>query len=171
MKKSLPLLALVLLLFAACKVTRYAPDKLPVRQVVFGDGGGFAGIQTNYTLLENGQLFKQVGVEGPMTELKAIKPKQAKALFDKVNSLQLFKLDIEKPGNMYYYLRQITDHLDSRVTWGAGDYMPPEALVAVYKELKALTKDRETVTSKKSNSANPNDKQDDTKPADDTTKW
>jgi hypothetical protein len=171
MKKSLPLLALTLLMVTACKVTKYSPEKLPVRQVVFGDGGGFAGIQTSYTLLENGQLFKQMGVEGTMTELKSIKSKEAKALFDKVNSLQLFKLDIEKPGNMYYYLRQVTDHLDSRVTWGAGDYMPPEALVTVYKELKALTKDRETVQSKKSNTVNPNDKKDDTKPADDTSKW
>lgn len=156
----------------ACKVTKYSPEKLPVRQVVFGDGGGFAGIQTSYTLLENGQLFKQMGVEGTMTELKSIKSKEAKALFDKVNSLQLFKLDIEKPGNMYYYLRQVTDHLDSRVTWGAGDYMPPEALVTVYKELKALTKDRETVQSKKSSTVGATDKKkEDTKPSDDTTKW
>lgn len=108
----------MLLLFSACKTTKYTPDKLPIRQIVFGDGGGFAGIETSYTLLENGQIFKQVGVEGPMQGLKSIKPKEAKALFDKVNSLQLFKLDMDKPGNMYYYLRQVTDHLDSRVTWG-----------------------------------------------------
>ncbi len=140
MKKILPFVAMLTLLFAACKTTKYTPEKFPVRQIVFGDGGGFAGIETSYTLLENGQLFKQDGLEGVYTELKAIKGKEAKVLFDKVNSLQLFKLDIEKPGNMYYFLRQVTDHLDSRVTWGAGDYMPPQGLVSVYRELREMAK-------------------------------
>lgn len=156
------------LLFTACKTTKYTPDKLPVRQIVFGDGGGFTGIETSYTLLENGQLFKQVGVEGSMQGLKSIKSKDAKALFDKVNSLQLFKLDIEKPGNMYYFLRQVTDHLDSRVTWGAGDYMPPQGLVTVFKELRAIAKQQEAAGTKaaksKGSTTNPNEKKEATVP-------
>ncbi len=160
------------MLTAACKVTKYTPDKLPIRQIVFGDGGGFAGIETSYTLLENGQIFKQVGMDGAMTEMKAIKSKEAKKLFDKVNSLQLFKLDIEKPGNLYYFLRQVTDHLDSRVTWGAGDYLPPEGIVSVYKELKALTKERATVDSKKTDKPTTTDnKPVNPKPTDNGTKW
>ena len=174
MKNSLPVIALIsLVLSPACKVTKYTPDKLPIRQIVFGDGGGFAGIETSFTLLENGQLFKQVGVEGAFEELKSIKPKEAKALFDKVNSLQLFKLDIEKPGNLYYFLRQVTDHLDSRVTWGAGDYLPPQGIVSVYKELKALTKDRAAAMTKKSDKAKAQKGKADeeVKPTDNTTKW
>ncbi|MBK9014592.1 MAG: hypothetical protein IPM82_11220 [Saprospiraceae bacterium] len=112
-------------------------------------------------------------MEGTFEELKSIKSKEAKLLFDKVNSLQLFKLDIEKPGNMYYFLRQVTDNLDSRVTWGAGDYMPPQGLVSVYKELKALTKDREAAKTKKSDKANAQKGKTDeeVKPTDNTTKW
>jgi hypothetical protein len=166
MKNSLHILAMMLMLFTACKVTKHTPDKLPIRQLVFGDGGGFVGIETSFTLLENGQLFKQVGVEGAMEELKPIKPKAAKALFDKVNGLQLFKLDIDKPGNMYYFLRQVTDHLDSRVTWGAGDYLPPQGLVSTYKELKALTKEQQDATaSKTGKSSKLFGKKDKTKPA------
>lgn len=174
MKKILPVLALFsLAIFSACKSTKYTPDKLPVRQIVWGDGGGFTGIETSCTLLENGQIFKQVGVEGSYSELKPIKSKDAKVLFDKVNSLQLFKLDIDKPGNLYYYLRQVTDHLDSRVTWGAGDYLPPQGLVSVYKELKDLARDREAVLTKKTNSstAPANKKVEPDKPAEDATKW
>jgi hypothetical protein len=174
MKNLLPIIALItLVILPACKTTKYTPEKFPVRQIIFGDGGGFAGIETSYTLLENGQIFKQVGVEGSYTELKPIKPKAAKELFDKVNSLQLFKLDIDQPGNMYYFLRQITDHLDSRVNWGAGDYMPPPGLVSVYKELKDLAKNRETAKVKSSaNAASNGEKKDKpVKPADDSTKW
>ncbi len=172
MKYLLPVLALLILaLSPACKVSKYTSDKLPIRQIVFGDGGGFAGIETSFTLLENGQLFKQVGVEGALVELKAVKAREAKMLFDKVNSLQLFKLDIQKPGNMYFFLRQITDNLDSRVTWGAGDYFPPQSLVSTYKELKALTKDREVANTKHSDKANAPGKANDVKPTDNTTKW
>ncbi|MBI1227840.1 MAG: hypothetical protein GC192_21585 [Bacteroidetes bacterium] len=174
MKKVLPVFAfLSLVILSACKTTKYTPDKFPIRQIVFGGGGGFAGIETSYTLLENGQLFKQVGVDGSYTELKSIKPKEAKVLFDKVNSLQLFKLDIDKPGNMYYFLRQVTDHLDSRVNWGAGDYMPPQGLVSVYKELKDLANNREAIISKKSEkaAANSQQKSEEVKPTDDSTKW
>ncbi len=174
MKNLLPILSLItLVILPACKTTKYTPEKFPVRQIIFGDGGGFAGIETSYTLLENGQIFKQVGVEGSYTELKPIKPKAAKELFDKVNSLQLFKLDIDQPGNMYYFLRQITDHLDSRVNWGAGDYMPPQGLVSVYKELKDLAKNREAAKVKSSANAATTGKNKDkpVKPADDSTKW
>ena len=162
---------MMLLFSQACKVTKYTPEKLPARQVVFGDGGGFVGIETSYILLENGQLFKQVGVEGAFEELKSIKPKQAKALFEKVNSLQLFKLDIEKPGNMYYFLRHVTDNLDSRVTWGAGDYLPPQGLVSVYKELKALTKDRKAADNKPKSDKTPTDKKDSTLPKENKSGW
>ena len=174
MKNLLPFIALLsIAVLPACKTTKYTPEKFPIRQIVFGDGGGFAGIETSYTLLENGQIFKQVGIEGSFTELKPIKPKAAKVFFDKVNSLQLFKLDIDKPGNLYYYLRQVTDHLDSRVNWGAGDYMPPQGLVSVYKELKDLAKDREAAKVKKSmNAATPGEKKNkEVKAAEDSTKW
>ena len=148
MKKLIPIIACSLLLFNHCKVVKYTPDKLPTKQIVFGDGGGFAGIETSYTLLENGQLFRQVDVEGPFQELKPIKPQEAKVFFDKVASLQLYKMDIEKPGNLYYFLREVNENIDSRVTWGAGDYLPPRAVVSTYRTLKELSDQREIIERK-----------------------
>jgi len=147
MKKILPLAILTIFLFSQCKVVKYTPDKLPTKQIVFGDGGGFAGIETAYTLIENGQIFKQVGTEGRYEELKAVKKKEAKTFFEKVASLQLYKMDIEKPGNLYYFLQEINETIDSRVTWGAGDYLPPQGIVATYKDLRELAKSREVIKS------------------------
>lgn len=145
MKKLLPLIAISVLLFTQCKVVKYTPDKLPTKQVIFGEGGGFAGVESSYTLLENGQIFKQVGTESTYKELKAIKPKAAKEVYEKVNSLQLFKMDIERPGNMYYFLQDVNEAIDSRVTWGSGDYVPPSSVIAVYKDLKELVAQQEVV--------------------------
>ena len=133
------------MLFSYCKVVKYTPDKLPARQLIFGDGGGFAGIETSYTLLDNGQIFKQVGTNGNYQELKSMNRKKAKELFGKAKTLQLFNLDIDKPGNLYYFVREISEQLDSKVTWGTGDYLPPQGLVFLYKDLAALVKDREVI--------------------------
>ncbi len=148
MKKVLPTIVFLLLLFTQCKVVRYTPEKLPSRQLIFGDGGGYEGVETSYILLENGQLFKQTGVNGPYQELKPVKAKEAKPLFEKVASLQLYKMDIEEPGNIYYFMREVNETIDSRVTWGAGDYLPPRALVATYKELQAFASNQEMIVRK-----------------------
>ena len=148
MKKLIPIIACSLLFFTHCKVVKYTPDKLPTKQIIFGDGGGFTGIETSYTLLENGQLFRQVDAEGTYQELKPIQPKEAKVFVDKVASLQLYKMDIEKPGNLYYFMREVNESIDSRVTWGAGDYLPPKALVSTYRDLKSLSNKQEVIERK-----------------------
>ncbi len=145
MKNIVPIIVLAVLVFTQCKVVKYTPDKLPTKQILFGDGGGFAGIETSFTLLENGQIFKQVGTENSYKELKAINRKEAKVFFEKVASLQLYKMDIEKPGNLYYFLQEVNETIDSRVTWGAGDYLPPQGIIAVYKDLHKLAKEQEVV--------------------------
>lgn len=145
MKKLLLLAFLALFFFTQCKVVKYTPDKLPTKQIIFGEGGGFTGIETSYTLLENGQIFKQVGVENTYQELKSIKPKTAKGIFEKLHSLQLYKMDIDKPGNLYYFLQEVNETIDSRVVWGAGDYVPPSSVISVFKDLKDLANKQEVV--------------------------
>lgn len=169
MKKTISLAILALLFFAQCKVVKYTPDKLPTRQVIFGEGGGFAGKETAYTLLENGQIFKQTGTENAYQELRAINPKTAKAIFEKVHSLQLYKMDIERPGNLYYFLQEVNEAIDSRVTWGSGDYIPPSSVIAVYKELRALVVRQEEVKKIKKPKANTTEEEEKVKPVD--TKW
>ncbi len=147
-KVLLSITALFLFFLSGCKMTKYTSDKFPDHQLIFGKGGGFAGVETSFILLENGQIFRQVGTEGSYEELKPIRKKEAKAFFSKLSSLQLYKLDIEKPGNLYYFLQEITSSLDSRVTWGSGDYLPPQALMSLYKELHTLANNRESAADK-----------------------
>ncbi len=143
MMKSLLFFSVSALCFlSGCKIAKYTVDKLPSHQLIFGSGGGFSGLETTFILLENGQVFRQTGVDDVYEELKPIRRKKARDLFSKLSSLQLYKLDIENPGNMYYFLREVTDKLDSKVTWGAGDYLPPQALISLYKELSGLVKEK-----------------------------
>jgi hypothetical protein len=142
MKKLSLFLIFSLLFFAQCKVVKYTPDKLPAKQLIWGSGGGFVGKETYHILLENGQILRYNGVDGNYEELVPLKKKEAAALFEKLASLQLYKQDIDKPGNLYYFLQEITEAIDSRATWGAGDYLPPQNMVSLYRELHNLVKDR-----------------------------
>lgn len=159
MKKLLLLALLAPLLFFQCKVVRYTPEKLPVKQIMFGDGGGYANLETTYTLLENGQLFKRTGNDGKYEELKPMKASEAKQVFEKVASLQLYKLDIYKPGNLYYFLQDANAKTDSRIVWGAGDFLPPKSVVSVFRDLYATAKQRETIGEGKSSVVNKESKE------------
>lgn len=142
------------LIFSRCKITRYTPDKFPSQQLIWGSGGGFAGIETSFYLLPNGQIFRRQGIAKPFEELVSIKKKKAGAYFEKAASLQLFKQDIDKPGNLYYFVQEITNATDSRAIWGSGDYLPPQGLLALYRELHDLAQDREVAkATKKKDSA------------------
>lgn len=142
MKKLSLFLFFPLLFLAQCKVVKYTPDKLPAKQLIWGSGGGFAGIETSHILLENGQIFRHSGVAENYEELVPLKKKEATVFFEKLASLQLYKQDIDKPGNLYYFLQEITETIDSRVTWGTGDYLPPQNMVNLFRELHDLVKDR-----------------------------
>lgn len=137
----------ILILFANCNTSKYTPDTFPIKQIIFGDGGGFAGIETSYTLLENGQLFRTTDKVKGQEELEHIKKKSAIDFFEKLDALRLHKLDIEHPGNLYYFLRFTNEELDHKIIWGAGDYNIRKDIIDFYKSLKALTKDRKVIKS------------------------
>lgn len=150
-----------------CKVVKYSAEKLPVKQIIFGDGGGFAGIETSYILLENGQIFKKVGLGSNAQELVSIKQKQSKEIFEKIATIQLYKIDIHKPGNLYYFIQEVNEKTDSRATWGSGDYLPPQSLVNVHRELLSLARNQAILTTKKQEEKAAKIK----KPEEDKTKW
>ncbi|MCR9287855.1 MAG: hypothetical protein NXI23_10755 [Bacteroidetes bacterium] len=128
------------LLLANCKTTKYTPTTFPEKQIIFGDGGGFSGVITEYTLLENGQFFKKTSLEKEHQELKRLKKKEAIKIYEQKESLRLHKFDINHPGNLYYFLRLTDEELDHTITWGAGDYNLREEIMDFYKVLRALIK-------------------------------
>jgi hypothetical protein len=165
--RSFILLGFPLLITTQCKVIKYTPEKLPLRQIIFGDGGGFSGIETSYILLENGQLFKKSGLGTGMQELESVRKKQTEELFRKTAAIQLYKLDIHKPGNLYYFLQEVNEETDSRATWGSGDYLPPQNLVNVHRELLGIARNQSPHKNKKEKNAEIKPQ----RPEEDKNKW
>ena len=105
-------------LLIACSSGKYTPQKLPDNRLHFGSGGGFTGAVTEYILLENGQLFLADSYRKDTVELTTMSRAQAKGYFKSLDSLRLEKYDFYHPGNMHFFLRQVDEIIDHKVTWG-----------------------------------------------------
>lgn len=136
--------AFLLVVLTSCKTTKYSLTNPPENTISFGDGGGFAGLETGFTLLENGQLFRH-NVPGDTTELQPIKKKEAKNFYEKFKGLRLQQLDIEQPGNMYYFIKFTNADISHGITWGAADYNIRTDILDFYKSMRTVVKDRKVI--------------------------
>ncbi|MCB0532242.1 MAG: hypothetical protein H6574_20260 [Lewinellaceae bacterium] len=124
--------------FSQCKTTKYTPDNLPDEYLRFGNGGGFTGIETTYTLLENGQLFKSVSRQSETQELATCKRKKVKRLFERAETLDLANLKFMYPGNIYQFVEILDDGAMNRIVWGEKDNPVDENIKSLHEELMQL---------------------------------
>ena len=106
------------LLSGQCKHPKYTAQTLPEERLSFGRGGGFTGVETTYTLLENGQLFKSVSKGPEPEEIPGAKRKAAKKLFETAETLGLLQTDFMYPGNTYSFIEFHDDGQQRRIAWG-----------------------------------------------------
>tara|TARA_R100000750_G_scaffold17710_1_gene11766 strand:- start:42899 stop:43351 length:453 start_codon:yes stop_codon:yes gene_type:complete len=100
-----------------------------------GRGGGFTGDFEEYMLLENGKVYKRDFVYERDVFYKELSALDTEYFLNKIDELSLYGEDINKPGNMSYYLeiRQGNNTIN-KIIWGAHSYYPPKELEAFQKE-------------------------------------
>ena len=104
-----------------------------------GRGGGIAGIETTYYLLENGNLFARSGFDSTYTRLRWQTPTTTKQLFSAVENTCKIKTTIfDQPGNTYQFVGWQKRKTRHRVTWGAVDKTPPAAYPDFYKSFMSM---------------------------------
>ncbi len=141
MKIQVPFFFLLFVLAAtsvACKHTQYHPESgLPEKQLHWGNGGGFVGKESYFTLLENGQVFKHEPAMGDsIAEIKGVKRRVAKSMFSAADAAGLATLDFKHPSNTYLFI----GYAGKRVVWGDKSHPVPEPVEKLYRELNDLIK-------------------------------
>ncbi len=140
MKIFSPLYLLLLLLASttiACKHTRYSAADLPENRLEWGNGGGFVGKGTTYTLLENGQIFKHEPIRSDsLVEINSTKRRLAKSMFKAAEAAGLSALDFKYPANTYMFVGQS----GKRVVWGDKNHPVGEPVEKLYHQLNDLIK-------------------------------
>lgn len=141
MKIHLPFFLLPVVLIAtsvACKRTHYQPETgLPEKQIQWGSGGGFAGKESYFILLENGQIFKHEAAMGDsIAEIKGVKRRVAQSMFKTADAAGLSTLDFKHPSNTYMFISQS----GKRIVWGDKNHPVGEPVEKLYRQLHDLIK-------------------------------
>lgn len=138
MKFKLSLLLFGLLcLTVACQ--KYTGEKLPATQIHFGEGGGITGAITEYCLLKNGQLLHKKHFTKAFEAFEKIKKSKAKKLFKTCEKIEWEKMQIDNPGDKYYFIAYETAGLKHKLTWGGAQEKPSMEIIQLYAALKELT--------------------------------
>jgi hypothetical protein len=120
---------------------QYTLQNMPKTQLIFGSGGGFTGMTTEYCLLENGQLYETNTFTQEMVEMRPARKSKTDKMFTCVTKMDIEKIQCDMPGNMYYYIVYKTEHIHHRITWGDPTAKIDDGLKKCYHELMKLADD------------------------------
>lgn len=137
--KNLLCICFVTLFFLTASCQKYTVDKLPDNQIHFGEGGGITGAITEYCLLKNGQLFDKKHFTENFKPFKKGKRRPAKKLFKACKKMEIEKIDLNNPGDKYYFILYQTKNLHHKIIWGRNMKKVPIEVMELYASLKALT--------------------------------
>lgn len=133
------LMSLVYCGLFSCKSQQFTPYDFEGRQIIFGQGGGFSGQVTEYTLLENGQLFAGTNKEGFVDELKSVDKKVVKQIFSSSSDNGYDTISFDKPGNQYFYINFKKGDHTNLVQWAPGEQGISKELKIFFGNLKNIT--------------------------------
>lgn len=131
---------LTLLFLMACRTTQYThPADYPNASISFGSGGGFSGMVTEFSLLDNGQLLKKLATQDSFEMLKTIDRKLAKQIFDNYTFLNINQIDHQQPGNLYRFIKYHSGETQNEIVWAPGN-APTDNLTLFNNILMGITK-------------------------------
>lgn len=124
----------LVIFITSCSTTRYTnPVDYPDAVISFGNGGGFSGLVTEYSLLDNGQLLKKMATQDSFEIVKTIDKKLVKQIFNNYAFLKINEIDYQQPGNRYHFIKY--KHHDQRqeIIWADGQV--PDEQAKVFNEI------------------------------------
>jgi hypothetical protein len=132
-------LSIFLLSFSFCKIRNYTPVDYPKGQIIFGSGGGITGAVNETFIFDNGKVFSKNGLDTNYVALKTLKSQVVEQVFSNVEFLNLRGVNVNKPGNMYNFIRIKDKDVDHQIVWSGQDAVSEEIL-KFYAILKHLAK-------------------------------
>lgn len=123
----------IVLLFVNCNSSKQKNlTAKPENTITIGSGGGFTGAIKAFKL----------GTDGVVTvdnkEVLKFKKSQAKQFFENVNTLGLWDVTQNEPGNMYSFIELNIDGKEHRIVWGSRDSEPNKNAKLFYDNLNYM---------------------------------
>ena len=111
-------LLILFLGFSACSVSHFNPLQTKRDFITIGFGGGFAGIETQYYIFENGKVYEQVGLDSRFTKLTPLKREMVEQAVQNFHQFNLIDYSYQNPGNTYKFLAIHHEGSSNRIVWG-----------------------------------------------------
>lgn len=128
-----------LISFSFCKIQDYTPVDYPKSQIIFGNGGGITGAVNETFIFDNGKVFSKNGLDTNYVAIKTLESQVVKQLFNNVDFLKLKKINVNKPGNMYNFIRIKDKDVDHQIVWSGQNAVSKEVM-SFYRVLKHFAK-------------------------------
>jgi hypothetical protein len=127
------LLAAFLHLSTTCK-----PQKLKqAEKITIGSGGGFTGQTKEYIINKDGSILLKQG-DKEAKGFGKISKKDWRELTKKTEESGLQTLDLNDPGNFYYYIQITVKDKNHKVTWNNQSGEPGKKMQALYNYMMEL---------------------------------
>jgi hypothetical protein len=94
----------------------FKPEESIKPYISFGNGGGFTGKTKTYYLTAEGVIYTKSDTSYEM--VSKISKKQAEQIFNNYSMLGLNKIDLNEPGNKYYFIEKVDAGVTSKILWG-----------------------------------------------------
>ncbi len=131
MKYIFHIILFLFLIFGACSsqegLTQYNDT-----QIIFGNGGGYSGQEMQYTLSNDGNITLYDNITKQTTEVQKLKKKQTKKVFDDIENMVQLTDNINNPGNMYYFIKQVKGNREHKIVWGGNNTKVPAEVQEFY---------------------------------------
>lgn len=135
MQKQWTLILLSLVFFLiSCHTTKLDPDSYTDKQIVFGNGGGFAGAYHEYVLQDSGDIFFKEGIKASYTWIKRLKKEEVDQIFSNYQVLELENMEFNKPGNLYYFIGMKKNGDNHKLVW-SDESKPDKNIQLIYRIL------------------------------------
>ena len=125
-----------------CKSVPFAPNQYEGNMLRFGKGGGMTGSVTEFIISDKNVLYRGEGMlDRSFNKVKSLPAGMFDQIVTNYKLLGLDELDINQPGDLYYFIEAHQDGKIRRLVWGDNRYSPPKNLELFYKILVEQTKE------------------------------
>ena len=118
-------LLIFLLVMYGCSSLKTNPLEYKGKSIIFGNGGGFSGIEQSTMLLENGHIYQLENMRTKYELKKKLEKREVEQLFSILSTLELDQVELNSPENSYKYIEFNDNKSTNRLVWSS-DSAPNE---------------------------------------------
>jgi len=115
--KPLIFIFFALYLGIGCTSTSTSLKDYQGKRITLANGGGFTGQVIEYVILEDGQVYRKNSMDQSVKAYTKLNKDIVKQIFDNYNVLELNKVELNDPGNMYFYISFADKDEIHKITW------------------------------------------------------